>query len=220
MRRRRPACSHAACSSGSPATRRAGRSSRWRTPGENANGTIDDLEQAAVDLAAFVKALRRIDTTGTSASASAAAADRSPRSTSRFAGRSHSSGTASTALPLSAHGRSRSTPRHGTAPRSGCMATCCRATCSSSTVACRRSSTGAASTWAIPRATCSLRGTCSRVTVASGFRAELEVGLAWRLRRVAARAGDPRDRLRGRARGPAAALPAPPARARGAAARL
>ena len=33
-------------------------------PGENANGTIDDLEQAAVDLAAFVTALRRIDVTG------------------------------------------------------------------------------------------------------------------------------------------------------------
>ena len=33
-------------------------------PGENANGTIDDLEQAAVDLAAFVRALRRVDATG------------------------------------------------------------------------------------------------------------------------------------------------------------
>jgi aminoglycoside phosphotransferase (APT) family kinase protein len=33
-------------------------------PGENANGTIDDLDQAAVDLAAFVKALRQIDATG------------------------------------------------------------------------------------------------------------------------------------------------------------
>src|SRR5918997_1529804 len=33
-------------------------------PGENASGTIDDLEQAAVDLAAFVKALRRVDTGG------------------------------------------------------------------------------------------------------------------------------------------------------------
>jgi aminoglycoside phosphotransferase (APT) family kinase protein len=33
-------------------------------PGENANGTIRDLDQAAVDLAAFVTALRRIDTTG------------------------------------------------------------------------------------------------------------------------------------------------------------
>src|ERR687884_491717 len=33
-------------------------------PGENANGTIDDLDQAAVDLAAFIRALRRIDTTG------------------------------------------------------------------------------------------------------------------------------------------------------------
>ena len=33
-------------------------------PGENANGTIDDLDRAAVDLAAFVVAMRRIDTTG------------------------------------------------------------------------------------------------------------------------------------------------------------
>ncbi|MEU2614914.1 aminoglycoside phosphotransferase family protein [Micromonospora sp. NPDC007271] len=33
-------------------------------PGENANGTIDDLDQAAVDLAAFIAALQRIDTTG------------------------------------------------------------------------------------------------------------------------------------------------------------
>ena len=33
-------------------------------PGENANGTIDDLDQAAVDLAEFVRALRRMDTTG------------------------------------------------------------------------------------------------------------------------------------------------------------
>ena len=33
-------------------------------PGVNANGTLDDLDRAAVDLAAFVTALRRIDTTG------------------------------------------------------------------------------------------------------------------------------------------------------------
>jgi aminoglycoside phosphotransferase (APT) family kinase protein len=33
-------------------------------PGENANGTIDDLDQAAVDLAAFVNALRTVDATG------------------------------------------------------------------------------------------------------------------------------------------------------------
>jgi aminoglycoside phosphotransferase (APT) family kinase protein len=33
-------------------------------PGESANGTIDDLQRAAVDLAAFVKALRQVDTTG------------------------------------------------------------------------------------------------------------------------------------------------------------
>jgi aminoglycoside phosphotransferase (APT) family kinase protein len=31
-------------------------------PGEDANGTIDDLNQAAVDLAAFVRALRQVDT--------------------------------------------------------------------------------------------------------------------------------------------------------------
>jgi aminoglycoside phosphotransferase (APT) family kinase protein len=31
-------------------------------PGENANGTIDDLDRAAVDLAAFVQALRKVDT--------------------------------------------------------------------------------------------------------------------------------------------------------------
>ena len=33
-------------------------------PGDNANGTIEDLEQAAVDLAAFITALRGIDTSG------------------------------------------------------------------------------------------------------------------------------------------------------------
>ncbi|MCW3813815.1 aminoglycoside phosphotransferase family protein [Micromonospora sp. DR5-3] len=33
-------------------------------PGENANGTLDDLDRAAVDLAAFIMALRKIDTTG------------------------------------------------------------------------------------------------------------------------------------------------------------
>ena len=36
---------------------------RW-LPGENANGMIKDLDQAAVDLAAFVIALRQVDTTG------------------------------------------------------------------------------------------------------------------------------------------------------------
>ncbi len=35
---------------------------RWLL-GQNANGTIDDLDQAAVDLAAFVNALRQVDTT-------------------------------------------------------------------------------------------------------------------------------------------------------------
>ena len=37
--------------------------STW-VPGANANGTINDLDQAAIDLAAFVRALRQIDTTG------------------------------------------------------------------------------------------------------------------------------------------------------------
>jgi aminoglycoside phosphotransferase (APT) family kinase protein len=36
---------------------------RW-LPGESADGTIGDLEQAAVDLAAFVKALRQVDANG------------------------------------------------------------------------------------------------------------------------------------------------------------
>jgi aminoglycoside phosphotransferase (APT) family kinase protein len=36
---------------------------KW-LPGENANGTIDDLDQAAVDLAAFVSALRQVAVTG------------------------------------------------------------------------------------------------------------------------------------------------------------
>ena len=36
---------------------------RW-LPGANANVAIDDLEQAAVDLAAFLRALRRVDTSG------------------------------------------------------------------------------------------------------------------------------------------------------------
>src|SRR4051794_17631701 len=33
-------------------------------PGENANGTLRNLEQAAVDLAGFIAALRAVDTTG------------------------------------------------------------------------------------------------------------------------------------------------------------
>lgn len=33
-------------------------------PGENTNGTINDLDRAAVDLATFIKALRQVDTTG------------------------------------------------------------------------------------------------------------------------------------------------------------
>ncbi|MFE9689852.1 aminoglycoside phosphotransferase family protein [Micromonospora sp. NPDC005806] len=33
-------------------------------PGENANGALHDLERAAVDLATFIAALRRVDTTG------------------------------------------------------------------------------------------------------------------------------------------------------------
>lgn len=36
---------------------------KW-LPGENANGTLRDLEQAALDLAGFVRGLRALDTTG------------------------------------------------------------------------------------------------------------------------------------------------------------
>ena len=78
-------------------------------PGENANGTIDDLDQAAVDLAAFVNALRRVDTTGAIRVLRAVEADRSRKATSRFVDRSRSSATESTARPPSARGRSRST---------------------------------------------------------------------------------------------------------------
>ena len=107
-------------------------------PGDNANGPIADLDQAAVDLAAFVKALRRVDAT--------VAHSRPPRGrgapleswTSRSVDRSPSSATAPRAMPPSARGRNRSAPRSGTATRSGCMATCCPATCSSSTAASRR----------------------------------------------------------------------------------
>ena len=38
-------------------------------PGKNATGTIEDLDQAAVDLTAFVTALRQVDTTGAHARA-------------------------------------------------------------------------------------------------------------------------------------------------------
>ena len=51
-------------------------------PGENANGTIDDLDQAAVDLAEFVNALRRVDTTGAPPRLPMVAADHSQKATS------------------------------------------------------------------------------------------------------------------------------------------
>jgi aminoglycoside phosphotransferase (APT) family kinase protein len=82
-------------------------------PGENANGTIDDLDRAAVDLAEFVRALRRV------------------------VDASLSSAIGSTARPPFAHGKRRSPLPRGTAERSGCTVTCCRATSSSSAVAYR-----------------------------------------------------------------------------------
>ena len=84
---------------------------KW-LPGENANGTLADLEQAAVDLAAFVKALRRVDTAG-APSASRPWSRRPARgaATSRSVDRSQSSATASTAMP-----RSRSWEESLTAP--------------------------------------------------------------------------------------------------------
>ena len=108
-------------------------------PGENANGAIDDLEQAAVDLAAFVEALRRVDATD---------AHPRPRGSSRRTAR----GARRRGPPVDRRARrpdrrrcrpplvgrvARRAPA-GTAKRCGCTATCCRATCSSSTAACRR----------------------------------------------------------------------------------
>jgi hypothetical protein len=58
---------------------------------------------------------------------------------------------------------------------SGCMATSCRATCSSSTAACRRSSTSVASTWAIRRVTCSLPWNVFAGNSRVRHRAELQV---------------------------------------------
>jgi hypothetical protein len=136
-------------------------------PGENANGTIDDLDQAAVDLAAFVNALRQIDTTDAHLRL-VVEEHHSRKGTNRFVSRSQDSATESTAMPPSSHGRSRSTLRYGKAKRSGCTATCCQATCSSSTAACRRSSTSGASTWAIRLVTCNPPGTSSRARVARG----------------------------------------------------
>jgi hypothetical protein len=57
-------------------------------PGENANGTIGDLEQAAVDLAGFVRALRRVDTTGAHPGTRMAGAGHLPSTTSMSAARS------------------------------------------------------------------------------------------------------------------------------------
>jgi hypothetical protein len=102
-------------------------------PGENADGTIDDLDQAAVDLATFVRGCAESTPPAHTRVPGTVEAGHSRNATSRFVGRSHSSATGSTALPPAAPGTSRSTPRHGTVGRSGCTATCCRATCSSST---------------------------------------------------------------------------------------
>ena len=113
-------------------------------PGDNANGTIGDLEQAAVDLAGFITALRGIDTTGAhprarrGRGAPLAELDESVRR------RSRSWVSGSTARPCCGCGRSRSTLQCGMARSCGCTATCSRATCSWWTVASRRSSTSAA----------------------------------------------------------------------------
>jgi hypothetical protein len=138
-------------------------------PGENANGTLGDLSQAAVDLAAFVTALRRIDTTGAFPRAPhsrggplAESDEQVRRSIAQLGDRIDGAATLrSWQESLDA--------RCGTVRRSGCTATCCRATCSSSTAACRPSSTSVASTWAIPRVTCNRRGTSSPAGVACGF---------------------------------------------------
>jgi hypothetical protein len=142
-------------------------------PGENANGTIDDLEQAAVDLAAFVNALRQVDTTGAHPRPSqgrggplAEGDEQVRRSIAQLGDRIDGDTTLRSweeSLNASAwHGRE--VWVHGDLLPGNLLVVDGRL----STVACRRSSTSAASTWAIPRVTCSLRGTSSQVTVACG----------------------------------------------------
>jgi aminoglycoside phosphotransferase (APT) family kinase protein len=107
-------------------------------PGADANGTIADLEQAAVNLAGFVRALQKVDTTGAHPRPAGGRAGRWPSMTSSAAAQSSSSPTGSTGRRSYARGRSRCTRRPGTGRRCGCMVTCCRATCWWSMGGCRR----------------------------------------------------------------------------------
>ncbi len=92
-------------------------------PGENANGTIADLDEAAVDLAAFVKALRRSTRPMHLRVRLSNEAHRLRYWTSMPVALSPNSATESTAMPPFSRGRSRSASPSGTARRSGCTAT-------------------------------------------------------------------------------------------------
>lgn len=106
-------------------------------PGESADVAIGDLHQAAADLAAFVTALHRIDPAGAPPRSSGSRGGPFTR-TSRYADRSPSSATGSTARPCCTPGRSRSMLHCGPTSTCGCTAICCPATCSSSPGDCRR----------------------------------------------------------------------------------
>lgn len=100
-------------------------------PGQNANDTLEDLERAALDLAAFVNALQAIETTGARLACQEPDVDLSPNATGASGKPWWSWTTASMARPSCDHGSSRWLPQPGTAKRCGSTATCCRATCSS-----------------------------------------------------------------------------------------
>lgn len=112
-------------------------------PGDNANGTIADLEQAAVDLAAFITALPHVDTTGAPERGFRSRGGPLVNGDDWMQQAVRELGDRIEAPPYAGCGGSRSTRRPGPAPRSGSTATCCLATCSSSTAGCPRSSTSA-----------------------------------------------------------------------------
>ena len=113
-------------------------------PGSDANGTIADLDQAAIDLAAFITALRSVDTTGAHPRLPHARGGPLAEADEMVAGRLHSWATASTAMLSCDRGTSRSGLRSGIGRMSGYTAICCQGTCSLSTTGYRLLSTSAA----------------------------------------------------------------------------
>ena len=103
-------------------------------PGSDANGPLGDLNQAAADLAAFIAALRRVDTTGAHARIAharggplAEADDMVRRSVAQLGNRVDGRAV------LRSWDESLRRLRSGRARMSGCTAICCQGTCSSPT---------------------------------------------------------------------------------------